>query len=94
MIEELAGAKIRKLSDSVYFVGDDRPIKVMISREGKLRCMCGEYHRTSRCAHVDVVYVQELPARPDLKRPVKRSHEIDDLADYRKQIHVYLSGAS
>lgn len=94
MIEESAGVKIRKLSDSVYFVGDVNPIKVMISREGKLRCMCGEYHRHSRCAHVDAVYAKETPALPDLKRPVRRSREIDDLAEYRKQIHAYLSGAS
>lgn len=90
MIEVSSEMGIRKLSDSVYFVGDGS-MKVMVSREGKLRCMCGEYHRSSRCPHVDVIYAKESSSRPEIKRPVKRSREIDDLADYREQIHAYLS---
>ena len=81
---------IRKLSDSVFFVGEVNPVKVMVSREGKVRCMCGEYHRQSRCIHVDAVYTQQFPLRPDLKKPIRRFHEIDDLVEYRNQIHSYL----
>ncbi len=96
MAETSTAPGIRQLSDSVFFVGDEDSVKVkvMISREGKVRCMCGEYHRQSRCAHVDAVYTQQGPLRPELKKPIRRSHEVDDLSEYRNQIHSYLVGDS